>query len=226
MSEDLKRSRDEEGRPGVAKKQRTGSVNPNTAGDKGGSGNGANANSASAGSVKKKIQPQSIDELEKLTLKELGKFSKEYFKAILKRWESDLLARPPEVKNSGLGRAATGQFKQVKSSMKSFFKGSKSGSIHIDVVGGISKIVLYLKQQEYVRAHDQYMLMAIGNSPWPIGVTAVGIHSRGGRERIGANKIAHIMDDEATRKSLNSVKRIMTYVQKLFPTAPSKMVFS
>ena len=113
MSEDLKRSRDEEGGPGVAKKQRTGSVNPNTAGDKGGSGNGANANSASAGSVKKKIQPQSIDELEKLTLKELGKFSKEYFKAILKRWESDLLARPPEVKNSGLGRAATGQFKQA-----------------------------------------------------------------------------------------------------------------
>ena len=66
----------------------------------------------------------------------------------MKRWESDLLDRPPEVKNSGLGRAATNHFKQVKSSMKSFFKGYKSGSIHIDVVGGISKIVFYLKHQE------------------------------------------------------------------------------
>ena len=90
--------------------------------------------------------------------------------------------------------------------------------MHIDVIGGVSKIVMFLQEREYVKAHDQYMLMAIGNAPWPIGVTAVGIHDRTGRERIGSNKIAHIMDDEGTRKYLNAVKRLLTYVQKSFPT--------
>ena len=74
--------------------------------------------------------------------------------------------------------------------------------------------------------HPFTTLKAIGNAPWPIGVTAVGIHDRTGRERIGSNKIAHIMDDEGTRKSLNAIKRILTYCQKVFPTDPSKMVFN
>lgn len=175
---------------------------------------------------KNTILPRNIEELESFSRKDLGKYCKAYIKAMLERWENELLARPPEVKNSGQGRAATRQFKECKNSMKQFFKGCKAESIHIDVVGGVSKIVLFLQTREYVKAHDQYMLMAIGNAPWPIGVTAVGIHDRTGRERIGSNKIAHIMDDEGTRKSLNAIKRILTYCQKVFPTDPSKMVFN
>ena len=34
------------------------------------------------------------------------------------------------------------------------------------------------------------------------------------------------MDDEGTRKYLNAVKRLLTYVQKSFPTDPSKMVLT
>ena len=101
-------------------------------------------------------------------------------------------------------------------------------SMQLEGQNFLSKGVLHYEQEvrEYVKAHDQYMLMAIGNAPWPIGVTAVGIHDRTGRERIGSNKIAHIMDDEGTRKSLNAIKRILTYCQKVFPTDPSKMVFN
>ena len=32
--------------------------------------------------------------------------------------------------------------------------------------------------------------MAIGNSPWPIGATMVGIHARPGRERIASKHVA------------------------------------
>lgn len=35
--------------------------------------------------------------------------------------------------------------------------------------------------------------MAIGNSPWPIGVTMVGIHARTGREKIFSRNIARIL---------------------------------
>ena len=51
--------------------------------------------------------------------------------------------------------------------------------------------------------------MAIGNAPWPIGVTMVGIHARTGREKIFAQHVArilflipHCIGPEEFRKSL------------------------
>ena len=38
--------------------------------------------------------------------------------------------------------------------------------------------------KEYVRANDIYMSLCIGNAPWPMGVTMVGIHERSGRSKI------------------------------------------
>lgn len=42
--------------------------------------------------------------------------------------------------------------------------------------------------------------MAIGNAPWPIGVTMVGIHARTGREKIFSKHVAHVLNDETQRK--------------------------
>ena len=41
--------------------------------------------------------------------------------------------------------------------------------------------------KEYLKAHDKYVELAIGNSPWPMGVTCVGIHERSGRSRINSS---------------------------------------
>lgn len=52
------------------------------------------------------------------------------------------------------------------------------------------------------------LFLPVGNAPWPIGVTSVGIHERSSREKIshvtGMNVRgeAHVMNDEATRKWL------------------------
>ncbi len=58
--------------------------------------------------------------------------------------------------------------------------------------------------RNYLAAYDVFIKIAIGNSPWPIGVTSVGIHERSAREKIShaanAQSAAHIMNDEATRK--------------------------
>lgn len=43
-----------------------------------------------------------------------------------------------------------------------------------------------------LQANDSYLQMAIGNAPWPIGVTMVGIHARTGREKIFAQNVARI----------------------------------
>jgi pre-mRNA-splicing factor 18 len=73
-------------------------------------------------------------------------------------------------------------------------------------------------------AMDQYIKLAIGNAPWPIGVTIVGIHERSAREKIYTNSVAHIMNDETTRKYLQSIKRLMTLCQRRYPSMPSKSV--
>lgn len=51
-----------------------------------------------------------------------------------------------------------------------------------------------------LQANDAYLEMAIGNAPWPIGVTMVGIHARTGREKISSRYVAHVLNDETQRK--------------------------
>ncbi len=65
-----------------------------------------------------------------------------------------------------------------------------------------------------------------GNNPWPIGVTSIGIHERSSREKIShvMNGAAHIMNDEATRKYLQAIKRLQTFMQRAYPTDPSRSV--
>ena len=79
-------------------------------------------------------------------------------------------------------------------------------------------------KRDYLAAMDRYIKLAIGNAPWPIGVTMVGIHERSAREKIYTNSVAHIMNDETTRKYLQSIKRLMTFCQRSYPTMPSKAV--
>ena len=44
-----------------------------------------------------------------------------------------------------------------------------------------------------LQSHEAYLRMAIGNAPWPLGVTMVGIHARTGREKIFAQNVARIL---------------------------------
>ncbi|KAJ0457382.1 putative pre-mRNA-splicing factor 18 [Helianthus annuus] len=73
-------------------------------------------------------------------------------------------------------------------------------------------------KRDYAAASDHYIRIAIGNSPWPIGATMVGIHERSAREKIHTNNVAHVMNDETTRKYLTSVKRLLTFCERHHPT--------
>ncbi|KAJ1697360.1 hypothetical protein LUZ63_005872 [Rhynchospora breviuscula] len=93
-----------------------------------------------------------------------------------------------------------------------------------DVRRALLDMVNCCMKRDYLSAMDHYIKLAIGNSPWPIGVTMVGIHERSAREKIYTNSVAHIMNDETTRKYLQSVKRLMTFCQRKYPTNPSRSV--
>lgn len=81
-------------------------------------------------------------------------------------------------------------------------------------------------RSDYHMAGDAYIRLAIGNAAWPIGVSAVGLHERAAREKVGEGVQAHVMNDEAQRKYITTIKRLITYAQGRYPSDPSRSVYS
>ncbi len=148
-----------------------------------------------------------------------------FFKMLLRQWEDELANRPDSIKRTAAGKNETKTLKQCKDYIRPLFKLCKNRTLEENIMGSLLKIVNCCKEGEFVKANDSYMDVAIGRAAWPIGVTMVGIHQRTGRERINADKVAHVMNSELQRKYLTSVKRLMTYCQKKRPDVdPSKKV--
>ncbi|CAM9707791.1 unnamed protein product [Chrysoparadoxa australica] len=148
-----------------------------------------------------------------------------FFRGLLKQWEQDLLERPDHIKSSVQGRNETRMQKQTKDYLRPMFKLCKHKQMNPGILQNFVEMVDFMEQGEFVKAHDVYMLTAIGNAPWPIGLTMVGIHERSGREKIETRNVAHVMNNEAQRKYLVSIKRLMTYLQdKRTDVPPSKKV--
>ncbi|XP_030870873.1 pre-mRNA-splicing factor 18 isoform X3 [Gorilla gorilla gorilla] len=123
-----------------------------------------------------------------------------FLKFLLGVWAKELNAREDYVKRSVQGKLNSATQKQTESYLRPLFRKLRK------------------------RANDAYLQMAIGNAPWPIGVTMVGIHARTGREKIFSKHVAHVLNDETQRKYIQGLKRLMTICQKHFPTDPSKCV--
>uniref|UniRef100_A0AAY4B1U0 Pre-mRNA-splicing factor 18 n=1 Tax=Denticeps clupeoides TaxID=299321 RepID=A0AAY4B1U0_9TELE len=139
-------------------------------------------------------------------------------------WAKDLNGREDHVKRSVQGKLASATQKQTESYLKPLFRKLRKKSLPADIKESITDIIKFMLQREYVKANDAYLQMAIGNAPWPIGVTMVGIHARTGREKIFSKHVAHVLNDETQRKYIQGLKRLMTICQKHFPTDPSKCV--
>lgn len=55
------------------------------------------------------------------------------------------------------------------------FTRSLTQELEPDVLMNIAKIAHYMQVREYLKANDAYLQLSIGNAPWPIGVTMVGV---------------------------------------------------
>ncbi|XP_062403353.1 pre-mRNA-splicing factor 18 isoform X2 [Sardina pilchardus] len=139
-------------------------------------------------------------------------------------WAKDLNSREDHVKRSVQGKLASATQSQTESYLKPLFRKLRKKTLPADIKESITDIIKFMLQREYVKANDAYLQMAIGNAPWPIGVTMVGIHARTGREKIFSKHVAHVLNDETQRKYIQGMKRLMTICQKHFSTDPSKCV--
>eukprot|EP00051_Salpingoeca_urceolata_P031905 m.13467 g.13467 ORF g.13467 m.13467 type:complete len:373 (+) comp4574_c0_seq1:206-1324(+) len=181
---------------------------------------------------KKKHPPMTFEEMLALR-KLLGKGEEnarvavyKFFKNLLRLWEKDLDDRSDELKRSTDGRIASATFKQTEAYLKPLFRKLKgkrgAGELGSDILHCLTSLLQHLLDREYIKANDEYLMLAIGNAAWPLGVTNVGIHSRTGREKIFSQKVAHVLNDEIQRKFIQGLKRLMTFMQKRFPTDPSR----
>ena len=174
--------------------------------------------------------PESIAEIKRIDRKLLLQNRAEtrqlmaiFFKTLLKEWQVDLDARSEEQKKSGAGRVATATHQQAGDYLKPFFRLLARDELADDILAHLSDICGFLQEREYVRANDTYLRLSIGNAPWPIGVTMVGIHERSAHEKITTDNVAHVLNDEVSRKWIQSIKRLMTFCQKAYPPSdPSK----
>ncbi|CAG8639047.1 7015_t:CDS:10 [Funneliformis caledonium] len=140
-----------------------------------------------------------------------------FLKRLIREWEQEMNNRPDHVKRSMQGKLAAATQKQTDEYMQPFFRTLKKKSIEPDVLARVTEITHYMQKREYMTANDAYLRLSIGNAPWPIGVTMVGIHERSAREKIFSAQVAHVLNDESTRKWIQSIKRLMTFCQSKYP---------
>ena len=143
------------------------------------------------------------------------------FNLILQHWENETKKASSTTRE---GKIFINRFKDTKRDISKFLNLLLEDSVPLNILTSCLKIVKYIQQKEYMKANDAYLALAIGNAPWPLGVTATGIHARSGRERIEKKNIKSIMNDDEQKQNLQAVKRLITYSQTIYPSDPSKMI--
>ncbi|KAK4056354.1 hypothetical protein OIO90_002497 [Microbotryomycetes sp. JL221] len=138
-------------------------------------------------------------------------------KRVLKEWEQSLAERPEAVRRSTQGKIAAATQQTSAEYLKPLFKQLRKRELTADVLQNVAEITHFMQRREYLRANDAYLRLSIGNAPWPIGVTMVGIHARAGRERVSQSHIAHALNDETTRKWIQTLKRLLSFAQSKRP---------
>lgn len=146
------------------------------------------------------------------------------FEFLLKQWHDQLEKVDTASKASTKNKVARATYTQTRVYVRPLLRKLKNKTIPEDILDSLIDITKMLMQRDYLKASDAYLTMAIGNAPWPIGVTMVGIHARTGREKIFSKNVAHVMNDETQRKYIQGLKRLMTKCQEFYPTDPSKCV--
>lgn len=148
----------------------------------------------------------------------------EFLQFILKMWGSELSSRSGSEKMATRGKMALAKYTQTQIYLKPLLRKLRSKTLPEDISDSLTEITRHLLDRNYIMASHAYLQMAIGNAPWPIGVTMVGIHARTGREKIFSKNVAHVLNDETQRKYIQALKRLMTKCQQFYPTDPSRCV--
>jgi len=166
------------------------------------------------------------------------------FRRLLEEWKLDTKSNEEELKKTMQGKKLLATVKQTEIYLKPLFRSLKQKSLSKDILSNLVEVKDAIVAKNYKEAGNYYIQMAVGNAPWPIGVTMVGIHERSAREKIFSNQVARmyykllqfhnyllfffyftdVLNDETQRKYIQSVYRLIKFCQKKYPVAPSNSI--
>jgi pre-mRNA-splicing factor 18 len=149
---------------------------------------------------------------------------------LLFNWGADVSQMSDDEKRTMSGRNMLKNYKDCRGQLQPLLKKLQARKVDADEVDKLYGIVSLLQLRKYADANQVYLLLAIGNQAWPMGVTMVGIHERAARARIAESSSggvagARIMQDETHRKYLHGFKRLMTQCQERYPSADPDQVW-
>lgn len=120
------------------------------------------------------------------------KFVLAFLKRAMKVWELELESRPEAEKRTSKGKSQKATWHQTKQYLKPLYKALKRKSLDKEVSSYLETIILKCCDREFVLANDIYMQLAIGNAPWPVGVSNSGIHERSADDKLKEVAIARM----------------------------------
>lgn len=135
----------------------------------------------------------------------------------LRDWEIAITRRTPEEHASSMFKGEKAHFRQSKQYLRPLRKSLQTGKVNPEIVRHLAIIANHSDKRQYREAKQAYMTLAIGNQAWPMGVNMVTFHDRPNRHNISEEASAHVLDDETTRKYVQMVKRLLTFVESHVP---------
>ena len=116
--------------------------------------------------------------------------------------------------------------KDARQDLEPLLSKLQTHTLPLNILCLIAEMVHCMQIRDYVKANDAYLRLAIGNAPWPIGVNSVIIHERSSQARISSNQVAHVLNDEISRKWVQMLKRLITFCQKIRPPSDRSKLMS
>ena len=118
------------------------------------------------------------------------------------------------------------KYKQCSQNIKPLLTLLQERQLNQVILDKLFKVMVFAENRDLLNANDRYIDLSIGNAAWPMGLTMVGIHQRTGKSSVAPSQVAYILNDETTKKYLQSIRRILSFLQIRYNIAPSQSVYN
>lgn len=143
---------------------------------------------------------------------------KDWLQRMVFERDEELAQIPLSVRDNLEHRTKLSQQEQTKLYFRPLLRCLRKRDMNPSVLKKLESICDACEQRDYSSAHHKYSELAIGNAPWSLGVTGVGLHERASQMRISAEQVAHLLNDETVRRYIVMIKRLLTQIQQRRPS--------
>ena len=104
------------------------------------------------------------------------------------------------------------KYQQCSQNVKPLLNLLQEKKLNQVILDKLFTVMVFAENKDLLNANDRYIDLSIGNAAWPMGLTMVGIHQRTGKSSISPAQVAYILNDEITKKYLQSIRRILSFL--------------